>query len=71
MIIVSSLCTHLACWNIVASSKINEIAVKDIELPSSKWLGHRLRKLGDVGSNPTGSDIFGVFSPNFKFVKKL
>jgi len=27
------------------------------------------RKLGDVGSSPTGSDIFRVFSSIFKFVK--
>jgi len=37
---------------------IDKNAVKDIGLPSSEWLGHRPRKLGDVGSNPTGSDIF-------------
>jgi len=30
-----SLCTHLACWNIVTSSKVNENAVKDIGLSSS------------------------------------
>jgi len=31
--------------------------VKDIGLPSSIWLGHRQRKLGDVVPNPTGNDI--------------
>jgi len=66
-----SLCIYLACWNIVSSSKIDENAVKDIVLSSSKWLGRRPRKRGDVGSSSTGSDIFRVFSSIFKFVKNL
>jgi len=65
---VSSCLVFFLCWNIVTSSKINENAVKDIGLPSSKWLGHRPRKLGNVGSSPTGSDISRVFSSIFKFV---
>jgi len=62
---ISSLCTLLSQIEEILS-KINENAVKDIELSSS----HRLRKLGDVGSSPTGNDIFRVFSSIFKFVKK-
>ena len=58
---------HLACWNIVTSSKIDENAVKDIGLSSSKWFRHRPRKLGHVGSSPTGSDIFREFLSIFKF----
>jgi len=54
-------------WNIVSSSKIDENAVKDIALPSSKWLGHRLRKLGDVGSN--AAIFFHLFLSIFKFIK--
>ena len=45
--------------------QIDENAVKHIGLLSSKRSRHRPRKLGDVGSSPTGSDIFHVFSSIF------
>ena len=36
---------------------------------SVEWWRHRPRNLRDVGSSPTYSDIFRVFSSIFKFVK--
>jgi len=38
---------------------------------SSKWFGHRPRKLGDVGSNPTSSDIFFAYFLSKYLHKKL
>jgi len=41
--------------------KVDENAAEDIELPSSKWLRHRLRKLGGVCSSLTGNDTFRLW----------
>jgi len=46
------------------------IAAGGIRLPYPSFRPHQPRKLGDVGSSSTGSDIFRVFSSIFKFVKK-
>jgi len=46
LLMIMSLYLSRMLWNIVSSSKIDENAVKDIGLPSAKWLGLRPRKLG-------------------------
>ena len=56
--------------NIVTSSTIDENAVKYIGLSSSKWLGHRPQKLGDVGSSSTGNDILRVFGVYLQIYEK-